>query len=372
MKQFYFLLMIIFSFNSVRAQNVGIGTNTPANGAILDLNSTSKALLLPRLTTSKRDSITNPVPGMLIYNTDSNRFQGCVKIDNNIISYFLRDTTGISPSLSFPCCANSYVEFFPLSTYQLKKITLILYNLTATNQVLRIRLNSGSDTASAIIPPNTNTPTPIDFIFYNAVTMTANTPNFINIDVANGNVNWAASGGSSAYTSICGNGGTNFGLAYKTYSESSDNGLKDAATNYSAATYPCCLNGYVEFFTTSSYPLNKVQLLLKNTTNVNQNLQIGIADFSTGNILGTASVSVLANTNTPSPYDFVFLPNFNLNTGTPYKIFVVAENQNVLWQGTNSSPYTSICLSSGFTFGLAYKLFTQSLNNATKWVNLHE
>ncbi len=50
--------------------NVGIGTSTPNQSAILELSSTSKGLLPPRLTTAQRDAI-NPKPeGLMIYNLD--------------------------------------------------------------------------------------------------------------------------------------------------------------------------------------------------------------------------------------------------------------------------------------------------------------
>jgi hypothetical protein len=55
--------------------NVGIGTTSPATNALLELSSTSKALLLTRLTTTQRDAMT-AVNGMIIYNTTTNTFQG--------------------------------------------------------------------------------------------------------------------------------------------------------------------------------------------------------------------------------------------------------------------------------------------------------
>jgi hypothetical protein len=50
--------------------NVGIGTATPNASALLELNSTSKALLLPRMTKTQRNAI-SPVAGMMIYQTDN-------------------------------------------------------------------------------------------------------------------------------------------------------------------------------------------------------------------------------------------------------------------------------------------------------------
>jgi uncharacterized protein (TIGR02145 family) len=50
---------------------VGIGTQTPDPSAILELESTEKGFLPPRLTTSQRDLILLPAEGLVIYNTDN-------------------------------------------------------------------------------------------------------------------------------------------------------------------------------------------------------------------------------------------------------------------------------------------------------------
>lgn len=55
--------------------NVGIGTVTPNAVSILDLTSTTKGFLLPRMTTSQRGAIT-AVAGLLVYDTDLNAFFG--------------------------------------------------------------------------------------------------------------------------------------------------------------------------------------------------------------------------------------------------------------------------------------------------------
>ncbi|GAA4506816.1 hypothetical protein GCM10023172_36510 [Hymenobacter ginsengisoli] len=59
-----------------RAQGVGIGTTAPAASAALDIVSTSKGLLLPRLSLAQRlamgtGAIAAPVAGLLIYQTDN-------------------------------------------------------------------------------------------------------------------------------------------------------------------------------------------------------------------------------------------------------------------------------------------------------------
>ena len=65
------LLFIILTAHSFSfAQNIGIGTSTPNSKALLDVSSTSKGVLFPRLNTQQRDAITNPPDGLHIYNTD--------------------------------------------------------------------------------------------------------------------------------------------------------------------------------------------------------------------------------------------------------------------------------------------------------------
>lgn len=47
--------------------NVGIGTSSPNSSAALDISSTSKGMLAPRLTKSQREAIASPVAGLLVF-----------------------------------------------------------------------------------------------------------------------------------------------------------------------------------------------------------------------------------------------------------------------------------------------------------------
>ncbi len=71
--------MVIMSAQ-MNGQNVGIGANTftPDNSALLELQSTNSGLLLPRMTTAQRDSISNPAQSLLIFNTTTKCFETCV------------------------------------------------------------------------------------------------------------------------------------------------------------------------------------------------------------------------------------------------------------------------------------------------------
>jgi len=54
---------------------LGIGTTSPSTNAILDLTSTTKGFLPPRMTTAERDVITPPPAGLMIYNTSLSKLQ---------------------------------------------------------------------------------------------------------------------------------------------------------------------------------------------------------------------------------------------------------------------------------------------------------
>jgi len=50
--------------------NIGIGTTSPATTAALDVSSTSKGALLPRMNASQRAGIVSPATGLIVYQTD--------------------------------------------------------------------------------------------------------------------------------------------------------------------------------------------------------------------------------------------------------------------------------------------------------------
>lgn len=70
-------VVLVLGTLGVRAQgeNVGIGTATPNPSALLDLTSTTKGLLTPRMTQAQRDAIVRPATGLIIYNTTANVYE---------------------------------------------------------------------------------------------------------------------------------------------------------------------------------------------------------------------------------------------------------------------------------------------------------
>lgn len=64
------LLLLFSPIGSAHAQMV-IGGSTPGTTAVLDLQSTSKGLLVPRVTSAQRTAIASPDNGLLLYQTDA-------------------------------------------------------------------------------------------------------------------------------------------------------------------------------------------------------------------------------------------------------------------------------------------------------------
>ncbi len=70
-------IFLLFSSANLSAQNVAVTddeTYTADPSAMLDVKSDSKGLLIPRLTTTQRNGISNPAHGLLVYDSDEKVF----------------------------------------------------------------------------------------------------------------------------------------------------------------------------------------------------------------------------------------------------------------------------------------------------------
>ena len=55
----------------VSNKRLGIGTSTPNASALLDVTSTTRGAVLPRMNTTQMNAISSPVAGLMVYNSDS-------------------------------------------------------------------------------------------------------------------------------------------------------------------------------------------------------------------------------------------------------------------------------------------------------------
>jgi N-acetylneuraminic acid mutarotase len=70
MKNLLLLLLLAGNSTLVISQGVGIGTTNPGASAILDIQSSTKGLLIPRMTKTERNAINNPATGLLLFQTN--------------------------------------------------------------------------------------------------------------------------------------------------------------------------------------------------------------------------------------------------------------------------------------------------------------
>jgi hypothetical protein len=74
MKKYWLILSAVCFCSAANAQSIGIGTTAPSNSAQLDVVSTTKGLLIPRMTTVQRSAIASPAIGLMVYDTNLNAF----------------------------------------------------------------------------------------------------------------------------------------------------------------------------------------------------------------------------------------------------------------------------------------------------------
>ena len=80
MKRIFFTVIIPVLLTSIAftgkifAQSVGIGTTTPQSSALLELKSDDKGLLIPRISSAKRDGMMAPAKGLMVYVIDDSSF----------------------------------------------------------------------------------------------------------------------------------------------------------------------------------------------------------------------------------------------------------------------------------------------------------
>jgi len=73
LRNYALALLIMFASLGVAYAQIGINTTNPANGALLDISSSSKGFLLPKVTLTSTSDVTTITPsatvGLLVYNT---------------------------------------------------------------------------------------------------------------------------------------------------------------------------------------------------------------------------------------------------------------------------------------------------------------
>jgi hypothetical protein len=107
----FIFLTILFCNNLFGQQNVSISDVSvlPDPSSVLDVSSTSKGLLVPRMTSAQRSAINNPANGLIVYDTDNN----CIyfyNANNNTWNSLCNSTTNSSNLIANTTTVNSGVN----------------------------------------------------------------------------------------------------------------------------------------------------------------------------------------------------------------------------------------------------------------------
>src|SRR5688572_20582907 len=73
MKKLTLLFTLLFAAFIINAQNVAINNDgsTAATSAMLDVKSTTKGFMMPRVTSAQRTAIASPALGLLVFDTET-------------------------------------------------------------------------------------------------------------------------------------------------------------------------------------------------------------------------------------------------------------------------------------------------------------
>jgi hypothetical protein len=80
------ILVLCFWASLTAFSQTGIGTASPDASAKLEISSTSKGLLIPRMTDAQKTAITSPANGLMIYQTDG------------VVGFYVNTGTSASPT----------------------------------------------------------------------------------------------------------------------------------------------------------------------------------------------------------------------------------------------------------------------------------
>jgi len=158
MKKIIVVLFVLYCNSIFSQNNVGIGTTTPDANAILELNSTSKGLLIPRLTTAQRNlmnsSLSTTQKGLLVFDSNDNLF------------YFWDGSTWIAVGASGSSCVTLDAAYNcggngvgRTINANYGNVEINLSNITNNTEAIIVNANAGTtvNPSTAIVGQNSTT-----------------------------------------------------------------------------------------------------------------------------------------------------------------------------------------------------------------------
>ncbi len=91
------LTVIIPNLNSFSQVSINTTGNPPDNSAILDVSSTTKGKLVPRMTTGEIEAIYDPADGLIVYCTTDHKLYAFISSENKWMKILVGSTTVLPP-----------------------------------------------------------------------------------------------------------------------------------------------------------------------------------------------------------------------------------------------------------------------------------
>ena len=338
MKQIFFSFIIFYIISShLIYSQVGIGTKTPNSSSMLDIESTDKGILIPRMTENQKISVLSPVSGLLIYQIDKEI--GFYFYDGSI---WLRIVKNISPNFTGTINSGAIISTGTISATAFvgdgSGLTGISFNtVSITTNINDIAANTASITTNqGLIASNTSSITTNQgAIAANTVSITSNINDIaLKANIANptftGTINSGAmiSAGSISATSFVGDGSGLTGISFNTVSITTN--ISDITANTASIT----TNQGLIASNTSSITTNQ-GAIAANTVSITSNIN---------------DIALKANIANPTFTGTVKATRFELTAATLI----------------NASSNTTLDLSSGnvFTISLGTSITNLTITNA--------
>lgn len=191
---------------------VGIGVTAPHSSSMLDITSTTKGFLMPRMSTTERTGIATPASGLEVYDTTTNTiwyYNGTVWVNTAVSSVNLYNSDGTlganrtvtmgDKTLSFVSAAATGTSHFVIdnSTLNVDAVNHRI-GIGVSNPVSKLEVNGASTNTTAF---NAVATTTIDFSKSNLAYTTANAGAFVLQNMKDGGTYTLAVRGTVAGTS---------------------------------------------------------------------------------------------------------------------------------------------------------------------------
>lgn len=166
-----FLKCAMLSTLCLSAQ-VGIGTATPSANAALEVSSTSKGLLIPRLSASQQDAMQTPSEGLIVYNTSTRKVQVYTNTETMWITSGLGGTyDGTATIMSG---LSVYQVFTAINTQPIQKIQFEF--TTGSTGTIQLKIFDGSGIGGSILATTSETINVVSPTSHSTATFTLSSP----------------------------------------------------------------------------------------------------------------------------------------------------------------------------------------------------